>query len=149
MFAATQFVLAFPPARSVISDRVMSSLRSKAMTMLGSKSLSPLERAQFTLQAQWLEETDIAFLEYLMFATGGLTVVPPAPNSTYITMWVALMVSNSNDPSFIAYHLTLIHTSVRSAEVQWYADHHGAEYLLLMATLCSTSNPATHWVNPR
>ena len=106
MFAATQFVLAFPPARSVVSDRVMSSLRSKAMTMLGSKSLSPLERAQFTLQAQWLEETDIAFLEYLMFATGGLTVVPPAPNSTYITMWVALMVSNSNDPSFIAYHST-------------------------------------------
>ncbi|KAI0709496.1 alcohol oxidase [Earliella scabrosa] len=106
IFASAQFALTFPPLKSVVSPKTLSSLRAKADKLGRSRGLSALTKAQYKFQADWLAADDVAYMEYIMFPTGGRTPVSPTPNSVYITMWVGLMHPfsrgavhiNSSDP---------------------------------------------------
>ena len=95
IFASAQFALTFPPLKSVVSPKTLSSLRAKAEKLGRSRGLSALTKAQYKFQADWLAADDVAYMEYIMFPTGGRTPVSPTPNSVYITMWVGLMVGYS------------------------------------------------------
>ncbi|KAI0749620.1 alcohol oxidase [Daedaleopsis nitida] len=92
IFASAEFALAFVPAN--------------ASALVSASGLSPQTKAQYELLMEWLTGDDIAFLEFIMFPTGGRTTVNPAPNSVYITLWTTLMHAfsrgtvhiNSTDP---------------------------------------------------
>ncbi|KAI0724009.1 alcohol oxidase [Cerioporus squamosus] len=91
IFASLSFALTFPTVKSVVSPEVLASLRDKAAKLLASPGISALTKAQYKLQSEWLVGDDVAYLEYIMFPTGGRTAVSPTPGSVYITIWVGMM----------------------------------------------------------
>lgn len=95
IFASAQFALMFPPAKSIVSKEVLASLQTSAAKLVHAPGLSPLTRKQYEMQADWLASDDVAYLEYIMCATGGRTALTPNPESAYITLWSAMMVGSN------------------------------------------------------
>lgn len=92
IFASAQFALTFPTLKSILPPEILSSLRSKAEKLANTDGLNPLTKTQYRLQADWVTANDVAYMEYIMYPTGGRTPVAPESGAVYISMWSAIMV---------------------------------------------------------
>lgn len=92
IFASAQFALMFPPAKSILSSQAFTSLRRNTAKLLDTPGLSPLTKKQFELQSEWFTSDDVAYLEFIMYPTGGRTSRAPTPGSVYVSLWSAMMV---------------------------------------------------------
>ena len=82
--------------KSIVSEALLSSLQEQAQALLNASDISPLLKAQYQFQADWLVD-DIATVEFLLFPSYGQAITP-TPGSAYITLNVGHTVSMSGWP---------------------------------------------------
>lgn len=91
IYASAQLVFTFPAMKSIVSDALLLSLQEQAQALLNASDLSPLHKAQYQFQSDWLAD-DVATVEFLLFPSYGQAITP-TPGSAYITLNVGHMVS--------------------------------------------------------
>ncbi|KAI0647274.1 alcohol oxidase [Trametes meyenii] len=91
VFAQVQSALAFPPLTSLASPDAVQTIRQHALALAISQNISELTRSQYIIQTNWLFDDRVADLEFIMYPGGGLTSIPPTPNTTYVTLNTGVM----------------------------------------------------------
>ena len=105
--------------KSIVSEALLSSLQEQAQALLNASDISPLLKAQYQFQADWLVD-DIATVEFLLFPSYGQAITP-TPGSAYITLNVGHMVSGYSHWHRLLQHSRSLNTSsIRSAAAAWY-----------------------------
>nr|VWP00800.1 Adenylate cyclase AcyA [Ganoderma boninense] len=89
IYASAQLAFAFTAMKSIVSDALLLSLQEQAQALLSASDLSPLHKAQYQFQSEWLVD-DIATVEFLLFPSYGQAITP-TPGSAYITLNVGHM----------------------------------------------------------
>ncbi|PIL24202.1 hypothetical protein GSI_13955 [Ganoderma sinense ZZ0214-1] len=89
IYASAQLAFAFTGMKSIVSDALLLSFQEQAQALLNASDVSPLHKAQYQYQSEWLAD-DIATVEFLMFPSYGQAITP-TPGSAYITLNVGHM----------------------------------------------------------